>query len=121
MSGLVCQQRVSQQPLTGDEGQISATEQPQTKQALYERTAEHATNVAAEHFPELSVEMIRWETSSWMQRSAGVAIYDHYSSKSPRKLCVFQRSNHISQYDKSYHEEGQIDIYGAGGMPKENG
>ncbi len=32
--------------------------------------------VAAEHFPELPVEAIVWETSTRMERSAGKAIYD---------------------------------------------
>lgn len=56
-------------------------EYPQTKQALCERAEAHATDVAAEHFPELSVESITWETSTRMHRSAGVAIYDRQSTE----------------------------------------
>ena len=50
---------------------------PQTKRALCERAAAHADAVADEYFPELPVEAIDWETSRRMQRSAGVAIYEH--------------------------------------------
>ena len=56
-------------------------EYPQTKQALCERAKAHAADVAAEYFPELSIESITWETSTRMQRSAGVAIYDRQSNE----------------------------------------
>lgn len=49
---------------------------PETKQALCERAVSHAAAVAAEHFPELPVEAITWETSTRMKRSAGKAIYN---------------------------------------------
>ena len=52
---------------------------PQTKHALCEHAAAHAVAVAAEHFPELPVDAIDWETSTRMQRSAGRAIYDYRS------------------------------------------
>lgn len=54
---------------------------PATKEALCERAAIHASEVAAEHFPDLPVAEIDWETSPRMQRSAGVAIYDHQSEQ----------------------------------------
>lgn len=54
---------------------------PETKQALCERTAVHAADVATEHFPELPLEAITWETSTRMQRSAGKAIYDSESEE----------------------------------------
>ncbi len=41
----------------------------------------HSGEVAAENFPELPVEAINWETSTRMQRSAGVAIYDQQSEQ----------------------------------------
>lgn len=56
-------------------------EHPQTKQALCERAEAHATDVAAEHFPALPVDSITWETSTRMQRSAGVAIYERQSTE----------------------------------------
>jgi SprT-like protein len=56
-------------------------DEPQTKQALCERAAAHAADVAGEHFPELPVERITWETSTRLQRSAGMAIYEHQSKE----------------------------------------
>lgn len=49
---------------------------PATQQALCERAAAHAADVAADHFPTLPIGAIGWETSTRMQRSAGKAIYD---------------------------------------------
>lgn len=50
--------------------------QPQTKAELRERAAAHAQEVANEHFPELPVESIEWETSTRMKRAAGKAGYN---------------------------------------------
>ncbi|SIR92055.1 hypothetical protein SAMN05421858_4532 [Haladaptatus litoreus] len=36
---------------------------PETATVLLDRARQHATNVAAEHFPDLPVETIEWETS----------------------------------------------------------
>ncbi|WP_231189214.1 hypothetical protein [Haladaptatus sp. DYF46] len=44
--------------------------------ALLDRAQQHATNVAAEHFPDLPVEAIDWEISHQAQRQAGVTRYD---------------------------------------------
>lgn len=52
-----------------------------TEAALCEHAATHASEVATGHFPELPVEAIDWEASTRMQRSAGVAIYDHQSEQ----------------------------------------
>ena len=54
---------------------------PQPKQALRKRAAAHASNVAAEHFPELPIEAITWETSTRMERSTGKALYDRASEE----------------------------------------
>jgi len=48
----------------------------QTKAELRERAAEHAEKVASEHFPQLPVETIKWETSTRMKRTAGKAVYN---------------------------------------------
>lgn len=57
-----------------DENNTSGGSRPATKATLCERAATHASKIAAEHFPELPVEAIDWETSTRMQRSAGVAM-----------------------------------------------
>jgi SprT-like protein len=49
---------------------------PETPTALLDRAQEHATNVAAEHFPDLPIEAIDWEVSHRAQRQAGVTKYD---------------------------------------------
>ncbi|SIR99043.1 SprT-like family protein [Haladaptatus litoreus] len=49
---------------------------PETPTALLDRAKQHATNVAAEHFPDLPVETIDWEVSHRAQRQAGVTKYD---------------------------------------------
>jgi SprT-like protein len=49
---------------------------PETPTALLDRAQQHATNVAAEHFPDLPVETIGWEVSHRAQRQAGVTKYD---------------------------------------------
>lgn len=67
--------------IKSDENETSGEKCPTTKAALCERTAAHAEMVADEHFPTLPVETINWETSTRMQRSAGVAIYDHPSDQ----------------------------------------
>lgn len=68
-------------PAQSDENETSGESYPETKAALCERAATHASKVAAENFPALPVEAIDWETSTRMQRSAGVAIYDHQSEQ----------------------------------------
>ncbi len=49
---------------------------PETPTALLDRAQAHATNVAAEHFPDLPIETIEWEVSHRAQRQAGVTKYD---------------------------------------------
>ncbi|MFH5801049.1 SprT-like domain-containing protein [Haladaptatus sp. CMAA 1911] len=49
---------------------------PETPTALLDRAQQHATNVAAEHFPDLPVEELDWEISHRAQRQAGVTKYD---------------------------------------------
>ncbi|WP_231187268.1 SprT-like domain-containing protein [Haladaptatus sp. DYF46] len=49
---------------------------PETSTAPLDRARQHATNVAAEHFPELPIEAIDWEVSHRAQRQAGVTKYD---------------------------------------------
>ena len=61
---------------TDDANEERVTDHPQTTAALCERAAAHAMTVATEHFPELPVEAIAWETSTRMERSSGKAIYD---------------------------------------------
>lgn len=71
-------------PVRGDESKASEASSEsylETKAALCDRAAAHANEVAAEHFPELPVEAIDWETSTRMQRSAGVAIYERQSEQ----------------------------------------
>ncbi|GAA0236747.1 hypothetical protein ACFFQF_21890 [Haladaptatus pallidirubidus] len=48
----------------------------ETPTALLGRAQQHATNVAAEHFPDLPVDTIDWEISHRAQRQAGVTKYD---------------------------------------------
>lgn len=62
-------------PAQSGEADRSGEDHPQTKQALRERAAAHAADVATEHFPEVPVTAITWEISTRMQRSAGKAIY----------------------------------------------
>ncbi|WP_332100926.1 SprT family zinc-dependent metalloprotease [Halalkalicoccus salilacus] len=101
-------------------GQSDDHEYPQTKQALCERAGAHAADVAAEHFPELPVESIRWETSTRMQRSAGVAIYDRQSEVITIRLSwdayeaygweQFARIvRHELIHAWQYHEHGEAD------------
>ncbi|MCL7418947.1 MAG: SprT-like domain-containing protein [Halalkalicoccus sp.] len=67
-------------------GAEQTSEHPETKAALCERAAAHVSEVAAEHFPELPVKAIDWEASTRMQRSAGVAIYDHECEQTTIRL-----------------------------------
>ncbi|MFC7009370.1 SprT family zinc-dependent metalloprotease [Halalkalicoccus salilacus] len=103
---------------TSEEGEDH--EYPQTKQALCERAEVHAADVAAEHFPELPVESITWETSIRMQRSAGVAIYDRQSTEITIRLSwdayeaygweQFARIvRHELIHAWQYHEYGEAD------------
>ncbi|WP_435158855.1 SprT-like domain-containing protein [Haladaptatus sp. DFWS20] len=48
----------------------------ETPTDLLDRAQQHATNVAAEHFPELPIRAIEWEVSHRAQRQAGVTKYD---------------------------------------------
>ncbi|KYH24198.1 protein SprT-like protein [Halalkalicoccus paucihalophilus] len=79
-TGLLRRLRATQRPLRVMR-KSEWRDQPETKAALCERAAAHAEMVADEHFPELPVETIDWETSTRMQRSAGVAIYDYQSKQ----------------------------------------
>ena len=97
-----------------------STDGPETEQALRERAAAHACDVAAEHFPELPVEAITWETSTRMERSAGKAIYDRASEKITIRLSwdayreysweKFARTvRHELIHAYQYHEYGEAD------------
>lgn len=77
VTGLPRQLSVTQRPLRVMRTNQVKEDHPETKATLCERAAAHADEVAAEHFPELPVATIDWETSTRMQRSAGVAIYEH--------------------------------------------
>lgn len=68
-------------PAQSGEDDTNGKRHPETKQALCERAAAHAADVATEYFPELPVEAIAWETSTRMQRSAGKAIYDRQTEE----------------------------------------
>ena len=48
----------------------------ETPTDLLDRARQHATNVAAEHFPDLAVETNDWEISHRAQRQAGATKYD---------------------------------------------
>lgn len=47
----------------------------ETPTALLDRAQQHATNVAAAHFPELPVDAIEWDISKRAQRTAGATRY----------------------------------------------
>ncbi|MFC6764794.1 SprT-like domain-containing protein [Natrinema soli] len=59
----------------------NAETEAKTEAELCDRAASHAADVAGEHFPELPVESINWETSTRMQRSAGKAVYNRASGQ----------------------------------------
>jgi SprT-like protein len=93
---------------------------PETKAELRERAAKHAQEVASEHFPELPVESIEWETSTRMQRAAGKAGYnkkteeivirlswDAYREYGWNKFARTVRHELIHAYQ--YHEYGEAD------------
>ena len=93
---------------------------PQTKQALCERAEAHAAGVVTEHFPELPVESITWETSTRMQRSAGVAIYDRQSTEITIRLSWdayetygWEQFSRVVRHELihawQYHEYGEAD------------
>ncbi|MCO8255751.1 hypothetical protein NKF26_18240 [Haladaptatus sp. AB618] len=48
----------------------------ETPTVLLSRAQQHAADVVAEHFPDLPVETIEWESSHRAQRTAGVTKYD---------------------------------------------
>ena len=52
------------------------TERPRTKRELTERAKEYAREVAAEHFPDFSLEEVRWEVSTRAKRRAGATKYN---------------------------------------------
>jgi SprT-like protein len=98
----------------------TSTDRPATEQTLRERVAAHAGNVAAEHFPELPIEAITWETSTRMERSAGKALYnreseeitirlswDAYEAYGWEKFARTVRHELIHAYQ--YHEYGEAD------------
>ncbi|MCO8256785.1 SprT-like domain-containing protein [Haladaptatus sp. AB618] len=64
-----------QQTLT-ESAKTETNDSPETPTALLDRARQHATNVAAEHFPDLPAETIGWEVSHRAQRQAGVTKYD---------------------------------------------
>ncbi|GAA0236606.1 SprT-like domain-containing protein [Haladaptatus pallidirubidus] len=64
-----------QQTLTESANAVT-DDTPETPTALLDRAQQHATNVAAVHFPDLPVEAIEWEVSHRAQRQAGVTKYD---------------------------------------------
>jgi SprT-like protein len=100
--------------------QTGEADDPQTEHALRERAAAHVATVAAEHFPELLVEAIAWETSTRMERSAGKAIYDPASEEITIRLSwdayeeygweQFSRTvRHELIHAWQYHEYGEAD------------
>ena len=100
--------------------QTGRADDPQTEHALCERAAAHAATVAAEHFPELPVGEITWETSTRMERSAGKAIYDPASEAITIRLswdacqeygwAQFARVvRHELIHAYQYHERGEAD------------
>ncbi|WP_266080779.1 hypothetical protein [Haladaptatus caseinilyticus] len=65
-----------QQTLT-ESANAATDDTPVTPTALLDRAQQHATNVAAEHFPDLPVETIDWKISHRAQRQAGVTKIVH--------------------------------------------
>ncbi|ADJ16716.1 SprT family zinc-dependent metalloprotease [Halalkalicoccus jeotgali] len=107
-------------PAQSDTDEKSGESLPTTKAALCERAAAHATKIAAEHFPEISVGMIDWETSTRMQRSAGVAIYDQQSEQVTIRLSWdayesygWEQFSRVIRHELihawQYHEYGEAD------------
>ena len=64
-----------QRTLTGSADTVT-DDTPETPTVLLDRARQHATNVAAEHFPELPVETIDWKIPHQAQRQACVTKYD---------------------------------------------
>ena len=75
-------------PAQDASGQTGSVEDPQTEHALCEQAAVHAATVAAEHFPELPVEAITWETLSRTKHSAEKAIYN--PRRRPRSAALIE-------------------------------
>jgi SprT-like protein len=67
---------VTDQGMLTESAKAATDDTPETATALFDRAQQHATNVAAEHFPDLPVEAIDWEVSHRAQRQAGVTKYD---------------------------------------------
>ena len=107
-------------PAQSDEDESGTENYPETKAALCERAAAHADEVAAEHFPELPVATIDWETSTRMQRSAGVAIYEHQRKQITIRLSWdayeaygWEQFSRVVRHELihawQYHEYGEAD------------
>lgn len=74
------------------------TTEPRTKKELRDRAAAHALEVAQEHFPELPVEDITWQTSTRMKASAGKAIYRPDGDSDDDEVIVRLSWNAYQQY-----------------------
>ena len=61
---------------TRDDGIPESPTEPDTQSEFIERAREYAADVAAEHFPELSLETVEWEVSTRAERRAGLTHYD---------------------------------------------
>ncbi|WP_122089735.1 SprT family zinc-dependent metalloprotease [Halalkalicoccus subterraneus] len=107
-------------PAQNEENNRSSESRPATKATLCECAATHASEVAAEHFPELPIEAIDWETSTRMQRSAGVAIYDQQSEQITIRLSWdayeaygWEQFSRVVRHELihawQYHEYGEAD------------
>ncbi|MCO8245428.1 hypothetical protein [Haladaptatus sp. AB643] len=54
---------ITDQRTLTESANTATDETPETPTALLDRAQQHATTVAAEHFPDLPVETIDWEVS----------------------------------------------------------
>ncbi|MCO8245410.1 MULTISPECIES: hypothetical protein [unclassified Haladaptatus] len=62
---------IDQRTLT-ESADTASDDTPETPTALHDRAQQHATIVAAEHFPELPIETIDLKVSHRAKRQAGV-------------------------------------------------
>jgi SprT-like protein len=67
---------ITDQPTLTESAKPATDDTPETPTVLLDRARQHATNIAAEHFPDLPVEMIDWEVSHRAQRQVGVTKYN---------------------------------------------